>query len=200
VGKKPSKEIEFLLPEELDRLLASADGIDLGGLRDRAMLELLFSAGLRVSELTNIGRDQINLQRQEFSVRGKGDKIRIVFISDTARHAIEAYLKKRVDIDNALFIRISKNKNIGEEKNKRLTPRSVQRIVKYYAHKAGIVKDVHPHTLRHSFATDLLSNGADIRSVQTMLGHSSITTTQIYTHVTDQQLKAVHKKFHGAKK
>ena len=199
VGKNPSKDIEFLLPEELDRLLSSADGIDLKGLRDRAMLELLFSAGLRVSELTGLGREQVNLARQEFSVRGKGDKVRIVFISNTARDAIETYLKKRSDLDSALFVRISKNKNIGEEKNQRLTPRSVQRIVKHYAHKAGIVKDVHPHTLRHSFATDLLSNGADIRSVQTMLGHSSITTTQIYTHVTDQQLKEVHKKFHGRK-
>jgi site-specific recombinase XerD len=163
------------------------------------MLELLFSAGLRVSELINVNRDQINLDRQEFSVRGKGDKIRIVFISDTAKDALEKYLSKRTDIDNAVFIRYS-NKKIAEDPDtKRLTPRSVQRIVKFYSTKAGIVKDVHPHTLRHSFATDLLANGADIRSVQTMLGHSSITTTQIYTHVTNMQLKNVHQRFHAKK-
>jgi site-specific recombinase XerD len=200
VGKNQTKEIEFLLPEELERLLQAADGESLKGLRDRAMLELLFSAGLRVSELTNINKEQLNLDRQEFSVRGKGDKIRIVFISDTAKQAIEKYLKKRTDLDAALFISIAKNKKVSTDQNKKITPRSVQRIVKHYAAKAGIVKDVHPHTLRHSFATDLLSNGADIRSVQTMLGHSSITTTQIYTHVTNTQLKEIHKKFHGKKK
>ena len=162
-------------------------------------MELLFSAGLRVSELININRDQINLSRQEFSVKGKGDKIRIVFVSNTAKEALEKYLAKRMDIDPALFVRFSKKKKTETDK-KRLTPRSIQRIVKFYATKAGIVKDVHPHTLRHSFATDLLANGADIRSVQTMLGHSSITTTQIYTHITNQQLKEVHKKFHGNKK
>lgn len=207
VGKNPSKDIEFLLPEELDLLLTSASGSDIKSLRDRALLELLFSAGLRVSELTSLNREQLNLGRQEFSVRGKGDKIRIVFISDSAKNALEKYLTKRTDIDEALFIRFSKNKTTQktQAKNgfslteKRLTQRSVQRIVKYYATKAGIVKDVHPHTLRHSFATDLLSNGADIRSVQTMLGHSSITTTQIYTHVTNQQLREIHKKFHGKK-
>ncbi len=199
VGKNPSQEIEFLEPDELDRLLESADGKNIKDLRDRAILELLFSTGLRVSELTETTREQINLSRQEFSVRGKGDKIRIVFISDSARKAIEAYLEKRTDIDPALFIRFSKNGNILSEKDKRLTPRSVQRIVKHYALKAGIVKDVHPHTLRHSFATDLLSNGADIRSVQAMLGHSSITTTQIYTHITNHQLKDIHKKYHSQK-
>jgi site-specific recombinase XerD len=200
VGKNPSHEIEFLDEEELERLLSSADGFDLKSLRDRAILELLFSAGLRVSELTNLSRDQINLERQEFSVRGKGDKIRIVFVSETAKNSIQKYLSKRIDIDPALFVSFSKKKKLDENKTKRLTPRSIQRIVKFYAAKAGIVKDVHPHTLRHSFATDLLSNGADIRSVQTMLGHSSITTTQIYTHITNSQLKEIHKKFHGKKK
>jgi site-specific recombinase XerD len=200
VGKNPTHEIEFLDGEEVERLLEAASGNDIKSLRDRAMLELLFSAGLRVSELININRDQINLARQEFSVKGKGDKIRIVFISDTAKNAIERYLNKRMDLDDAIFIRYSKKKVLENEKNKRLTPRSVQRIVKHYAAKAGIVKDVHPHTLRHSFATNLLSNGADIRSVQTMLGHSSITTTQIYTHITNMQLKSVHQKFHGKKK
>ena len=210
VGKNPSHEIEFLDSDELDRLLQAAGGSDIKSLRDRAILELLFSAGLRVSELTNINRDQLNISRQEFSVTGKGDKMRIVFISDTAKNALEKYLNKRMDIDPALFVRFSKNNNWNKcqpkagppraEKNKRLTPRSIQRIVKFYAAKAGIVKDVHPHTLRHSFATDLLSNGADIRSVQTMLGHSSITTTQIYTHITNKQLKEIHKQFHGKKK
>ncbi|HAV11080.1 MAG TPA: hypothetical protein DCX32_00820 [Candidatus Moranbacteria bacterium] len=200
VGRNPSQEIEFLDPEELERLLESAGGADLKSLRDRAILELLFSTGLRVSELTGTTREQVNLSRGEFSVRGKGDKLRIVFISDSAKEYLGKYLEKRTDIDPALFIRLSKNGTPSLEKDKRLTPRSVQRIVKYYALKAGIVKDVHPHTLRHSFATDLLSNGADIRSVQAMLGHSSITTTQIYTHITNQQLKDVHKKFHGKKK
>lgn len=213
VGKNPSHEIEFLDSEELDRLLQSANGSDIKSLRDRSILELLFSAGLRVSELININRDQVNLDRQEFSVRGKGDKIRIVFVSDTAKNALQKYLDKRMsalggsafggDIDQALFIRFSKKKSSSGGKikeDKRLTPRSIQRIVKFYAAKAGIVKDVHPHTLRHSFATDLLSNGADIRSVQTMLGHSSITTTQIYTHITNKQLKEIHKQFHGKKR
>ncbi|MFH0969736.1 MAG: site-specific tyrosine recombinase/integron integrase [Patescibacteria group bacterium] len=199
VGKNPSHSVEFLDQGEVERLIGGAEGQELRTLRDRALLELLFSAGLRVSELVNINRGQINLKNQEFSVRGKGDKIRIVFVSDTAKKALEKYLEKRTDIDPALFIRIPKKLSGENKKDKslRLTPRSVQRIVKYYAAKAGIVKDVHPHTLRHSFATDLLANGADIRSVQAMLGHSSITTTQIYTHVTNQQLKEVHKKFHG---
>jgi len=201
IGKNPSHEIEFLDGGEIQRLLSCADGSTLKSLRDRSILELLFSAGLRVSELASLNRDQINLDRQEFSVRGKGDKIRLVFVSDEAKNFIEKYLAKRIDVDPALFIHVSKRKNRGsvEGEDKRLTPRSIQRIVKYYAAKAGIVKDVHPHTLRHSFATDLLANGADIRSVQTMLGHSSITTTQIYTHVTNQQLKEIHKKFHGKK-
>ena len=197
VGRNPQKEVEFLNGDEVGRILQCVNGEDLKSLRDRSILELLFSAGLRVSELTGINRDQINLKNQEFSVRGKGDKVRVVFISDTAKQILERYISKRVDIDQALFVRIMKNPQNKEDL--RLTPRSIQRIVKYYAHKAGIVKDVHPHTLRHSFATDLLSNGADIRSVQAMLGHSSITTTQIYTHVTNRQLKDIHKKFHRKK-
>lgn len=200
VGKNPSHEIEFLDSDELGRLLGAANGNNIKSLRDRAILELLFSAGLRVSELTQLNRDQLNLDRQEFSVTGKGDKIRIVFISDTAKNALAKYLDKRLDIDPALFVRFSRKKKTEDEKTNRLTPRSIQRIVKHYAAKAGLVKDVHPHTLRHSFATDLLANGADIRSVQTMLGHSSITTTQIYTHITNSQLKDIHKKFHGKHK
>lgn len=199
VGKNPTQIVEFLELSEVERLLNNASGSDLKSLRDRAILELLFSAGLRVSELVNINRDQINLKNQEFSVKGKGGKIRIVFISGAAKEAIEKYLNKRTDIDPALFIRIPK-KLASRKDALRITQRNVQRIVKYCARKAGIVKDIHPHTLRHSFATDLLSNGADIRSVQAMLGHSSITTTQIYTHVTNQQLKEVHKNFHAKKK
>lgn len=199
VGKNPAAIVEFLDPSELERLLGSASSEDAKSLRDRAILELLFSAGLRVSELTSINRDQVNLKNQEFSVRGKGGKVRIVFISDTAKEALGKYLRKRTDIDPALFVRLPKKgaKETDKKGNLRITQRSIQRIVKYYATKAGIVKDVHPHTLRHSFATDLLVNGADIRSVQAMLGHSSITTTQIYTHVTNQGLKDIHKKFHG---
>lgn len=201
VGKNPTYQVEFLEVEELERLLKSASGSDLPTLRDRAVLELLFSAGLRVSELVGINRDQLNLKNQEFSVRGKGGKVRVVFISQTAQEALAKYLTKRTDIDPALFVRLPRRAQKLISKNGlRLTPRSVQRIVKHYAAKAGIVKDVHPHTLRHSFATDLLMNGADIRSVQAMLGHSSITTTQIYTHVTNQQLKEVHQAFHGRRK
>lgn len=201
VGKNEERQVEFLEPEEVERLLDAADGQHLGALRDRALLELLFSAGLRVSELVSVDRDQINLARQEFSVRGKGNKIRIVFVSDTAKTAIEKYMEKRHDIDQALFIRVKTGTNKeADARGLRLTPRSVQRIVKKYAHKAGIIKDVHPHTLRHSFATDLLQGGADIRSVQAMLGHANITTTQIYTHVTNKGLKEIHKKFHGKQK
>lgn len=202
LGKTLRQEVEFLESEEVDRIFEAAAGADLKSLRDRAILEMLYSSGLRVSELTNLNRDQVNLKTQEFSIRGKGGKIRVVFISDRAKNALERYLDKRPDVDPAVFARIGIKRL--EKKNKsdnlRLTPRSIQRIVKYYALKAGIVKDVHPHTLRHSFATDLLANGADIRSVQEMLGHSSVTTTQIYTHVTNKQLKEVHKAFHGKRR
>ena len=223
IGKTTRPEIEFLEPEEIKRIIETAEGKGLKSLRDRAILELLFSSGLRVSELTDLNRDKIDLKNQEFSVRGKGDKIRLVFISDSAKSALERYLEKRTDIDPSAFVRDVKglerfsSKSIspargemsggqrgGSKKTKqddslRLTPRSIQRIVKYYAAKAGIIKDVHPHTFRHSFATDLLSNGADIRSVQIMLGHSSITTTQIYTHITNPRLKEIHKNFHSKK-
>lgn len=197
VGKNPSRQIEFLTPEEVERLLSAVKYDDLASLRDRALLELLFSTGLRVSELVALDRDHLNLKRQEFSVRGKGDKVRIVFVSDTAKNALEKYLNKRMDIDPAVFVRMRKGANVEvDDESFRLTARSVQRIVKNYAIKAGIVKDVHPHTLRHSFATDLLQNGADIRSVQELLGHSDITTTQIYTHVTNEGLRDIHRKFH----
>lgn len=207
IGKTTRPEIEFLEPAEINRIISAAEGKTWKSLRDRAILELLFSSGLRVSELTNLNREKIDLQNQEFSVRGKGDKIRLVFISDSAKKALEKYLAQRTDIDPAAFVRdvksLEKFKTDKPQKNKkdnlRLTPRSIQRIVKYYAAKAGLIKNVHPHTFRHSFATDLLSNGADIRSVQTMLGHSSITTTQIYTHITNPRLKEIHKNFHSKK-
>lgn len=198
IGKTEGRQVEFLEPSEIERLLTVVSGVDTKSLRDRAILELLFSSGLRVSELVHLDRNHVNLEKQEFSVRGKGGKVRLVFLSESAREALEKYLKKRLDVDPALFIAPSKGfAPKGGDEDLRLTPRTVQRLVKHYAQLAGIVKDVHPHTLRHSFATDLLSNGADIRSVQAMLGHSSITTTQVYTHVTDKHLKEVHKAFHG---
>ncbi|MFA5926070.1 MAG: site-specific tyrosine recombinase/integron integrase [Parcubacteria group bacterium] len=202
LGKSEKRQIDFLETEEVDRMLESAGGADLKSLRDRSILELLFSSGLRVSELIGLNRSQVNVRTREFSVRGKGGKVRVVFTSDRAKSALERYMKKRADIDPALFARVGIRHM--EDKNKtndlRITPRTVQRIVKYYALKAGIVKDVHPHTLRHSFATDLIQNGADIRSVQEMLGHSSVTTTQVYTHVTNKQLRDVHKAFHGKRR
>jgi site-specific recombinase XerD len=159
---------------------------------DSAMLELFFSTGLRLSELCSLNRD-IDLSKDEFSIRGKGDKVRVVFLSDRAKEKLRAYLKSRKDMAEPLFI----NESFRKTDDARLTPRSVQRIVRMYATKAGIYKKVTPHVLRHSFATDLLSNGADMRSVQMMLGHANIATTQVYTHVTDKQLREVHKKFHG---
>lgn len=204
VGKVPDRQVDFLELEEVERMIAAANGTNIRSLRDKAILELLFSSGLRVSELVNLNRDNVNLNKGEFSIRGKGGKLRMVFVSSAARDALKIYLDKRGDIDLALFVAYAKkgltNKKNAKRESLRLTPRSVQRLVKHYAKKAGIVKDVHPHTLRHSFATDLLVNGADIRSVQSMLGHSSITTTQIYTHITNERLKEIHQTFHAKKK
>jgi site-specific recombinase XerD len=167
------------------------------GLRDRAILELLFSSGLRVSELVGLDRDHINIKRREFTVRGKGQKDRPIFISEDAAEWLERYIHKRQDATKPLFVRYSGTKQVDLTGNyHRLTARSVQRMVSRYALLAGITKQVSPHTLRHSFATDLLMNGADLRSVQTMLGHSNISTTQIYTHVTDPHLKEIHQRFH----
>jgi len=201
LGKTQEREVEFLQIEEIKRLISVTRGNSLSDLRDRAILELLFSTGLRVSELTNLNRENINLKNGEFSVRGKGGKIRLVFISDSAKDSLVRYIEKRKDPDPALFInsKKAKTKNNKDISVSRLTPRSIQRIIKKYATRAGIVKKVTPHTLRHSFATDLLMNGADIRSVQSMLGHSSITTTQIYTHITNQHLKDIHQQFHSKK-
>ena len=196
--KRP--QVTFLNLEEIERLFAQPDTTKLGGIRDRAILELLFSSGLRVSELVGLDRDHINLKRREFMVRGKGQKDRPIFISAEAADWIQGYLDKRQDNTKPLFIRYAGSKKVDLTGNfTRLTARSVQRMVARYALAAGITKHVSPHTLRHSFATDLLMNGADLRSVQAMLGHSNIATTQIYTHVTDPHLKAVHEKFHRKK-
>lgn len=192
------KQVTFLNEDELGRMFSQPDISTVGGLRDRAILELLFSSGLRVSELVSLDRDHINLKRREFMIRGKGQKDRPIFISPAAADWIQRYLDKRNDTTKPLFVRYSGTKQVDLSGNfHRLTARSIQRLVARYALLAGITKHVSPHTLRHSFATDLLMNGADLRSVQAMLGHSNIATTQIYTHVTDPHLKAVHEKFHS---
>lgn len=215
LAKVPERSLDLISNEDLEALMNAPDKSTLKGLRDNALLELLFSTGLRVSELCSLPRD-INLSRDEFPVRGKGEKVRVVFLSDAAKKAVRLYLDARKDMDDALFVQLpvhERRKNSGEAKAKagvqksavksrnsdsmRLTPRSVERIIKFYAIKAGISKKVTPHVIRHSFATDLLRNGADIRSVQMLLGHANIGTTQIYTHVTDSELRNVHKKFHS---
>ncbi len=194
------KQVTFLSPDELERLFAQPDVATLAGLRDRAILELLFSSGLRVSELVGLDREHINVKRREFMVRGKGQKDRPIFISEDAAQWVQAYFDKRTDTSRVAFARYSGRKTVDTTGNfHRLTARSVQRMVAKYALLAGITKHVSPHTLRHSFATDLLMNGADLRSVQAMLGHSNISTTQIYTHVTDPHLRSVHEQFHHKK-
>jgi site-specific recombinase XerD len=196
--KQGSRSVAFLNAEQIERLLSSPKIASNAGLRDKTILETLFSTGLRVSELVNLNRDQIDLERKEFGVKGKGNKLRVVFLSDTAAQWIERYLRTRKDNFKPLFIRYSGKRDAqknGEEM--RLTARSVERIVAKYAKRAGLPINVTPHTLRHSFATDLLISGADIRSVQEMLGHESIRTTQVYTHVTNRHLKEVHKAFHS---
>jgi site-specific recombinase XerD len=199
LAKVPERSLDLITPVELGRLIGSANGADLKSVRDKAILELFFSTGLRVSELCALNSD-IDLTRDELSVRGKGDKVRVVFISDAAKDAVKAYQKIRKDMEEALFVSIPPVMS-GDKASKRtptrLTSRSIERMIKTYATKAGITKKVTPHVLRHSFATDLLSNGADIRSVQQLLGHASINTTQIYTHVTDSHLREVHKKYHS---
>lgn len=196
--KMTKPQVNFLHYEEVERLLGVIPQDTELDLRDRAILELLFSSGLRVSELINLNRDHINTKRREFSVRGKGNKDRPIFISKTASQHIDNYLKSRKDNLSPLFINYSKRCTTPslDGNYRRLTARSVQRMIEKYARLAGITKKVSPHTMRHSFATDLLLNGADLRSVQSMLGHASISTTQIYTHITDQHLKDVHDQFH----
>jgi site-specific recombinase XerD len=204
LSKTGDRTVEVLSREELDRLFASAsvEKNTLRGARDLAIIETLYSTGLRVSELAALDRNQIDLKRREFSIRGKGRKARIVFLSEDATETIKNYINKRIDNSDPLFISIPKKsaknqiKEIVNPKANRLSTVSIQSIVSKYARKAGIIKKVTPHTLRHSFATQLLINGADIRSVQELLGHASITTTQIYTHVTNKALREIHEKFH----
>ncbi len=199
--KQSSRSITFLNLEQMERLLNSPKIVTNAGLRDRTILETLFSTGLRVSELVSLNRDQIDLERKEFGVRGKGNKLRVVFLSDTAAEWIERYLRSRQDSFKPLFIHHNGKADIRNNgEGMRLTARSIQRIVAKYAKRAGLPIEATPHTLRHSFATDLLISGADIRSVQEMLGHESIRTTQVYTHVTNRHLKEVHKAFHSRSK
>lgn len=192
------KQVTFLYFDEVARMLDSIPLDNEAGFRDRAIIELLFSSGLRVSELVNLNRDHVNTKRREFMVRGKGQKDRPVFIGEAAAARVEAYLSARLDNLPPLFLSYSRNNAPGTSGDyRRLTARSIQRIINRYAKLAGITKHVSPHTMRHSFATDLLMNGADIRSVQSMLGHSNISTTQVYTHVTDEHLREVYEKFHS---
>lgn len=199
LAKAEARELDLMSSEELARLLNAPDTSELKGLRDKAILELFFSTGLRVSELVSLKRE-LDLTKDEFSIRGKGDKVRVVFISDEARQAVKNYLDKRDDMDDALFVQVANKSGkdvLAKKDSMRLSSRSIERIVKHYATKAGISRKVTPHVIRHSFATDLLSNGADLRSVQALLGHANITTTQVYTHVTDKHLREIHKNFHG---
>jgi site-specific recombinase XerD len=189
------RDIEVLSYGELERLLGAAEGTSLRVLRDRAVLETLFSTGLRLSELCSLSR-YVDLERGELSVRGKGEKVRVVFFSPSARSSIKKYLDKRGDAEEKLFVSLSKSDKVTGD----IGPRAVERLVDFYARKAGIPKKVHPHQLRHSFATDLLVNGADLRSVQEMLGHANISTTQVYTHLTNQELRDVHSAFHGKRR
>lgn len=218
LAKQVPRQVSFLESPELERLLeapisdvtlrqargdkksvvASLTNHDLVRLRDKAILETLFSTGLRVSELAGLRREQLNLKKDELTVRGKGSKVRLVFLSEQSRYWLGKYFAARKDVSPFAFVAHDRaGKGRPDADSKPLTPRSIERILSHYARAVGITKKVSPHTLRHSFATDLLSNGADIRSVQSLLGHSSITTTQIYTHVTDQQLREVYKAFHG---
>lgn len=196
LAKLPERSLDLITPLELERLIGAAEGTDEKSLRDRAILELFFSTGLRVSELCSLDND-LDLTRDEFSVRGKGEKVRVVFLSPAAKEAVRAYLKVRKDMEEALFVSLPRGTESVKRPPTRLSPRAIELMIKTYAAKAGITKKVTPHVLRHSFATDLLSNGADIRAVQQLLGHASINTTQIYTHVTDAHLREVHKKYHS---
>jgi site-specific recombinase XerD len=196
--KVTRKQVSFLHFDEVSQLLEVVPLDEESGLRDRAILELLFSSGLRVSELVNLNRGHVNTKRREFMVRGKGQKDRPVFVSKSAAERVDEYLAARLDNLPPLFLSYSRN-NVASQSGdyRRLTARSIQRMINKYARLAGITKHVSPHTMRHSFATDLLMNGADLRSVQSMLGHANIATTQVYTHVTDEHLREVHERFHS---
>jgi site-specific recombinase XerD len=196
--KGESRSLKFLNSDQVELLLSQPKISSEIGLRDKALLEVLFSTGLRVSELTSLNRDQVNLETREFGVIGKGRRPRVVFLSQRAAGWVDRYLSQREDMWRPLFIRYSRGKDEDDDGEKmRLTSRTVQRIVKKYVRRARLPVDATTHTLRHSFATDLLTNGADLRSVQEMLGHKNIATTQIYTHITNAQLKKVHEKFHS---
>ncbi len=207
--KIPRRQIDIIEYADLERFLSSPPQNTLRGLRDRAILEMFFSTGLRISELCNLDR-YINLERGEFTVRGKGEKLRVVFLSGRARAALKNYLDKRSDALDHLFISLSKPFDYAHGRQTsalkqpkvlgKITSRAVQRLVEFYRRKAGITKRITPHQLRHIFATDLLINGADIRSVQELLGHSNISTTQIYTHITNKELKDIHKSFHARRR
>ncbi|MFH1346828.1 MAG: tyrosine-type recombinase/integrase [Spirochaetota bacterium] len=208
--KIPTRQIEIIEYPDLERLLAAPNGSDLRSLRDKAILEMLFSTGLRISELCALNRS-FDLKRGEISIRGKGGKLRIVFLSERAKTAIKNYLEKRGDAEEALFVSLTKTKPLptaclpvrqGRQAKiiGRILPRTIQRIVDFYSRKAGIPQKVHPHTIRHLFATDLLIGGADLRSVQELLGHANVATTQIYTHITNKELREIHQTFHGRRR
>ena len=196
--KVPDRQVKFLNGEQVDRLLNAPTMSDIQGIRDKAILEVLFSTGLRVSELTGLNIEKIDFERREFGITGKGGRARVVFLSSRACEYLKKYIAERKDHFKPLFIRHKGKTDPTMEDNKmRLTPRSVERLVKKYVHKMKLPVEATPHTMRHSYATDLLVAGADIRSVQEMLGHKNISTTQIYTHVTNKQLHDIHETFHG---
>jgi integrase/recombinase XerD len=195
LSKVPERQIHFLEREELTKIIEHISTDNLNGLRDKAIISVLFSTGLRVSELCHLRRNQVSLSRGEFSVHGKGGKVRPVFLTEEALENLAEYIETRRDTNPFVFIRHHKNPELDSKKKEPITERSVQRLLKHSAAMAGIVKPVTPHKLRHSFATELLRNGADLRSVQAMLGHSSVTTTQLYTHITDKSLRETHQKF-----
>jgi site-specific recombinase XerD len=200
----PERQVDFLEGDDLENLLTAPNRMNAPEIikrRDVALLETLFSTGMRVSEIASLRRDRINLEKEELTIRGKGNKVRLVFLSADARARIGEYLKARTDNSPFVFVRHDRaGKHVVTEVGKPLTPRSIQRLLSRYAKLSGITKHVSPHTLRHSYATDLLMNGADLRSVQALLGHSSVVTTQIYTHITNKHLKEVHDAFHGRRR
>lgn len=213
LSKTPERQVDFLDGDDLENLLKAPlkqknkdiltnNNYSIIQLRDKAILELFFSTGLRVSELVNLKRDKINFKKNDLTIRGKGNKLRMIFLSNESKYWLKKYLDNRKDISLWLFIRHDRAKKkicLRKNEENKITPRSIQRMIIKYAKNIGITKKITPHILRHSFATDLLNNGADLRAVQEMLGHSSITTTQIYTHITNRKLKEIHENFHRKK-